>query len=180
MANESSPDNGLVLEAVDIYVGVLGTALPTDADTAYAAAWQQVGIIDGDDGVEESRDWGKDDDFYGLGPAGSILMASVKGQFKLTRTFNFLEDNATTRTLLWPGSTETSLKVPKSQKLLLGMDFWYQNGTKERLVTAQHALIDVAGYTLNQDLTKFPATAVIFPKSDGELFVRSVSAPVAP
>lgn len=175
MANESNPENGLILDAIDIYVGAMDVVNPEDIETAYAAEWLQCGIIDGDDGVEESRDWGKDDDFYGLGPAGSILVASVKAQFKLTRSFNFLEDNDATRSLLWPGSTETTLKVPRSQKLKLGMDFWYQNGRKERLITVQHAMIDVAGYTINQDLTKFPATATIYPNAAGELFDRQTS-----
>lgn len=176
----SDPANSLVMEAVDIYIAPLGSDDPTDITEDFPAAWAQVGIIDGDSGIEEAREWGKDNDFYGIGPAGSILVTSVKGQFKLTRKFEFLEDSENTRKILWPGSTETLLVTPQPVPTLLGMTVWYQNGTKERLITKNRALINVEGYSLNEELTKFPATATIYPTVDGELFTRQVQAPVEP
>ena len=172
----ADPKNGLVLEAVDVYIGTLTAVDPTDIASPMGVDWSQVGLIDPDDGNEHTRDWGKDDDYYGMGPDGIVLVTNVKGQFKTTEVFNFIEDNATTREVLWPGSTETSLVVPVPKPVKLAIHRFFQNGSEERLITKNHALVSVEGWTFNQDLTKFPATATIVPTGAAELWVRQTKA----
>jgi hypothetical protein len=175
----ADPTNGLVLEAIDVFIGTMDATVPEDIATAMGSDWDQAGLIDPEDGVEHTREWGKDDDFYGMGPSGIVLVTSVKGQFKTTETFQFIEDNAATRKILWPGSTETELVVPTIKPVKFAQHRFYQNGVEERLITSNYALISVDGFTFNQDLTKFPATATIVPTGDGKLWVRQLKA-VAP
>jgi len=60
-----------------------------------------VGLLDGDQGFEESRSEDVKDHFAW----GGILVATTRSKFKLEKKFTVLEDNVQTRALIWPGST---------------------------------------------------------------------------
>lgn len=170
--------NARLLSYIDVYIAPIGTALPATLATAFSASWLQAGHI-ADDQIEVGRDWGIDDDYYSI---EGVLVASAKGQYKETLKFSFLEDNATTRSLIFPGSSDTAILTPTSTPVLLALDMRFQNGARERLITKKNALIDVEGWTWGQELTKFPATAKIFPDATvtgGQLWVRQYTAPTA-
>ena len=174
-----NPDNAALWAEADVYVAPLGSPLPADADAPFSSAWKLVGLLDGDDGFSESRDEDKNDYFAW----GGILVRTARRHFKLTKSFSVLEDNATTRGLIWPGSTDTEIVVPRPGKVMLA--FETREGDKvKRVITRRHAEVDVAGdITENEsDLTKVSLDASIFPDGDGVLFDRqeSAAAPVAP
>ncbi len=153
--------NARLLEYCDVFIAPTGTAGPATITDAFPVAWLNVGFI-ADDNLELARDWGKDEQYFDV---NGVLVAQLKGEYAETLQFGFLEDNAATRTVIWPGSTSTSLKIPRSTPIMLGLDLHYQTGDHERLWTSNYALIDVEGWTWGGELTKFPATATIFPNA---------------
>lgn len=170
--------NARLLSYVDVYIAPIGTALPATIATAFSGSWLLAGHIS-DDMIEVGRDWGADDDFFSI---EGVLVASVKGQYKETISFGFLEDNATTRGIIFPGSSDTAILTPVATPVLLALDMRFQSGAHERLITKKNAVIDVEGWTWGQELTKFPAVAKVFPDATvagGQLWVRQFTAPTA-
>lgn len=154
----------------DVYISTnLNAALPADATTPFGADWQLVGLLDGDEGFPESRDEDTDDKFAW----GGILVRTSRNHFKLTKSFTCLEDNDTTYSLIWPGSTPTRIKVPKPARVLIA--FETREGEKvRRLITSQYAECTLDGdHGENEtDLESATIQATIFPTSDGYLFER--------
>lgn len=159
----------------DVYVSFdLSAALPADANTPFGPAWNLVGLLDGDEGFPETRDEDTDDKFAW----GGILVRTSRNHFKLTKAFTCLEDNTITRQLVWPGSTETRIKVPKPAQVLVA--FETREGEKvRRLITSDHAECSLDGdHGENEtDLESATIVATIFPTGDGWLFERQ-STPV--
>lgn len=168
------PENVSLWADADVFVGVVGTSIvPTDVATAFDATWDLAGLLDGDDGVTTTRDQ-ETNDYYAW---GGLLVKTSRRNFKLTKKFSALEDNATTRGLIWPGSTATELIVPKPGPILLAFEL--REGTKvRRAITKNHAIVDVDGdVTENEtDLTKYPLVATIYPDAAGVLFTIQESA----
>ena len=162
-----NPDNASLWAEADVYIAPLGTQPPADVDTAFAAAWLLVGLLDGDDGFVESREEDKEDKFGW----GGILIRTPRKNFKLTKKFSALEDNPTTRQLVWPGSPAGKIVIPRPQPILIAFET-RENGKIRRLITSRHAEVDVDGdITDNEtDLTKYELLATIFPTAAGELF----------
>lgn len=145
-------------------------ALPTDAGTAVNESnWFEFGILDGDDGIGESRESDETEHFgWGIG-----LIKIGEKNFKLTRTLSALEDNAITRSVLWPGSTNTKIVMPKAANLWLGFDTINDSGKTERLWTTRPSRLKVPSNNRNEsDITKLEITANIFANGLGELFDR--------
>lgn len=157
----------------DVFVSFdLSAALPANANTPFGPAWQQVGLLDGDEGFPESRDEDTDDKFAW----GGILVKTSRNHFKLTKAFTCLEDNATTRRLVWPGSTATKIKVPKPERVLVA--FETREGDKvRRLITSLYAECSLDGdHGENEtDLESATIVATIFPNAAGELFDRQAT-----
>ena len=148
--------------------------LPLTADTAVLETdWFETGILDGEDGFGEERSFDETEHFgWGLG----LIKIGTKN-FKLNRTLSALEDNETTRSVLWPGSTETKLVMPRPASLWLGFDTISDTGDVERLWTVRPARLTVPSNNRNEsDITKLEITANIFANGAGELFDRQVSA----
>ncbi|MGI5041570.1 hypothetical protein FKO01_19805 [Mesorhizobium sp. B2-3-3] len=154
----------------DVYVSFdLSAPLPADANTPFGPAWNQVGLLDGDEGFPESRDEDTDDKFAW----GGILVKTSRNHFKLTKSFTCLEDNETTRQLVWPGSTATRIKVPKPVPVKVA--FETREGDKvRRLITANYGECSLDGdHGENEtDLESATIVATIFPTGDGWLFDR--------
>jgi hypothetical protein len=152
--------NAHVWQDADVYVAPLGTALPTDGDTAFGVGWELVGLLDGDAGFTQSRAEDKAD-MYAW---GGVLVRSTRRNFKLTYTFTALEDNAVTRDLIWPGSTTGSIVVPRPEQLLVAFEK-VDGDLTHRLITANYAEVEINGdVTDNEaDLTRFPFLVTIFP-----------------
>jgi uncharacterized protein YjdB len=162
----------------------LSTVNPTDANTAFGAGWNLAGLLDGDDGMPESRDEDVNDFFAW----GGILVRSSRNHFKLTKSFTALEDNPTIRSLLWPGSTTSQIVVPVPVPRKIGFETRDPAaGVILRRITRNYAIIALDGDRDENetDLTKAQFAAVIYPDANGVLFDRYesptvVSVAVAP
>lgn len=171
------PGNAQIWQDARVWTAVGSTARPTlplTADTAVVeTTWFEFGLLDGDDGIGEERSSDETEHFaWGIG----LIKIGAKN-FKLTRTLSALEDNVTTRSVLWPGSTETKLKMPKPTNLWLGFETISDLGKVERLWTVRPARLSIPNNNRNEsDITKLEITANIFANGAGELFDRQVSA----
>lgn len=157
----------------DVYVSTnLSATLPADASTAFGVDWDLVGLLDGDEGFPESRDEDTDDKFAW----GGILVRTSRNHFKLTKNFTALEDNETTYSLLWPGSSATQIVVPRPAKVLVA--FETREGDKvRRLITANYAEVSLDGdHGENEaDLESMTFAATIYPTGAGVLFNRQTT-----
>lgn len=153
-------DNADLWADADTWIAPLGTALPLDASTAFGVGWELVGLLDGDQGFTQSRSEDVGEHFAW----GGILVRTSRRNFKLTMSFTALEDNATTRDLIWPGSTATTLVVPKPEKLLVAFEM-REGATVKRLITANYAEVTVNGDITDNEtsLTSYPLLATIYP-----------------
>lgn len=144
----------------DVYVAPLDTELPATVDDPFPAGWDAVGLLDGEAGFVQAREEEKND-FYAWGGA---LVRTTRRNFKQTVTFTALEDNETTRALIWPGSEAGELVVPRPERVLIAFEL--REGEKvKRLISAYQAEIEINGdITDNEsDLTRYELIATIFP-----------------
>ncbi len=157
----------------DVYISTnLSATLPANASTPFGVDWDLVGLLDGDDGFPESRDEDTDDKFAW----GGILVRTSRQHFKLTKSFTALEDNDTTYSLLWPGSSPTQIVVPRPARVRIA--FETREGDKvRRLISAQYAEVALDGdHGENEsDLESMVFAATIFPTSGGVLFTRQTT-----
>lgn len=167
------PTNASLWTDADVYVGPLTAVDPATIDDPFSSDWDLVGLLDGDEGFTESRDEDTDDKYAW----GGILVRTSRAHFKLTKSFTVLEDNATTRALIWPGSTDSQLIVPKPERIKLAFET-REGDIVKRLITAQYAEVSVDGdITENEtDLTSYSLVATIFPTSGKVLFNRQFTA----
>lgn len=165
-----NPDLAALWANADVYIAdTVDATIPADADAAFGSEWTPVGLLDGDDGFSSGRESEQSDHFAW----GGIIVRTGRKNFKLTKKFTVLEDNAATRRLIWPGSTDTELVVPQPTPVKLAFEL--REGTKvKRLITRRHAEVDVDGDMVENesDLTRAPLAAVIFPDAEGVLFDR--------
>lgn len=163
------PNNASLWADADVYVGDPATSvLPATGGDPFDASWDLVGLLDGDEGYTTGREWGGNDDFYAW---GGLLVRTSRRQFKLTKKFTALEDNATTRALVWPGSAAGEISVPKIGQIWLAFEL-REGTTVKRAITRNYAEVDVDGDVKEgeADLTKFPLIATIYPDANGVLF----------
>jgi uncharacterized protein YjdB len=157
----------------DVYISTnLSAAVPADANTPFGVDWDLVGLLDGDEGFPESRDEDTDDKFAW----GGILVKTSRNHFKLTKNFTALEDNETTYSLLWPGSTASQIIVPRPAKVKVA--FETREGDKvRRLITANYAEVSLDGdHGENEsDLESMGFAATIYPTGAGVLFTRQTT-----
>lgn len=158
----------------DVYIGDdLTAAVPATATTAFGVTWKLTGLLDGEGGFAQTREEAKEDHYAW----GGILVRTSRRNFKLAVKFWVLEDNVTTRRLVWPGSPAGSLIVPRP--VPIKMAFETKEGAKvHRLITARHAEVDVTADIVDNEssLTKYELTATIFPTSAGVLFTEQSAA----
>lgn len=155
----------------DVLIAPLGTALPADVDADFPVGWDLVGLLDGEAGFAQTREEEKND-FYAWGGA---LVRTTRRNFKQTVTFTALEDNETTRSLIWPNSPEGELVVPRPENILIAFEL--REGDKvKRLITANYAQVEINGdITDNEgDLTRYELIATIFPDTSESPFVLFV------
>lgn len=153
-------DNSHIWQDADVLVAPLGTALPSDGDTAFGVGWEIVGLLDGDQGFTTSRTEEKND-YHAW---GGVLVRTSRRNFKLTYTFTALEDNEVTRDLIWPGSPSGSLVVPRPAQLLVAFEK-VDGDLTHRLITAKHAEVEVNGDITDNEtaLTSYPFLVTIYP-----------------
>lgn len=151
----------------DVYVAPSGTAAPATVNTAFSASWDHVGYLDGEEGSKVTREWGEKNEHYAWG--GDIVKTS-RGKFKLTRTFTAIEDNETTRELLWPGSLpggEHYAPVPVRQMIA----FEFREGATVRREIYADVEIEASEWTDSEtDITKVEFEVTAFPEADGTYY----------
>jgi len=154
----------------DVYIGAIGAPVPADASTPFSGAWTLAGLLDGDQGFEEGRSEDVKEHFAW----GGILVAVTHSKFKLEKKFTVLEDNVTTRALIWPGSTSTSTIVPVPTDILVAFET-RRGGIVRRKITSSRAQVTVDGSIKDDetDMTAVTLVATIFPNpTTKELFVE--------
>ena len=167
------PQNSALWTDADVYVGPLDAENPLTVDDPFDPDWGLVGLLDGDEGFTEERDEDTEDKYAW----GGILVRTSRAHFKLTKSFVVLEDNPTTRSLIWPGSSDTQIIVPKPARVKLAFETREGDAVK-RLITAQYAEVDVDGDIQENetDLTAVTLVATIFPTAGKVLFDRQFTA----
>lgn len=161
-------DNASLWADADVYIAPLGSPIPADVDTNFSAAWDLVGLLDGDAGFIEARTWDKSDHFAW----GDILVRTGRKNFKLTKKFTALEDNEVTAALMWPGSPGGVLKTPRPDRILIAFETT-EGDTKRRVISAHQVEVDLVD-DINEnesDLTKYAFEATIFPNAAGDYWI---------
>lgn len=163
-----TPANAALWADADVYIATdLAATNPATAATAFNGSWSLVGLLDGGEGFIESRDQDVKD-FFGW---GGILLRTSRSNFKMTKKFSILEDNVTTRSLVYPGSSASTIVVPKPPFVKIAFEL-RDGGKVRRVISTYRAQIDVDGDIREgeDDLTKIGLMATIFPDSTGKLF----------
>lgn len=161
------PSNASAWADADVYIAPLGTPEPATVNDAFPAGWQLVGLLDGDDGFAQSRNWDTSDRFAW----GGVLVRTTRRNFKQTVKWAGLEDNDVTRDLIWPGSSGGDLVVPFPERMLIA--FETVDGDKiRRLICAYEADTVVSDDIVDNeaDVTKYVYETTIYPDADGVLF----------
>lgn len=163
-----NPDNANIWADADVYVSTnLAATLPASASAPFGVDWSLVGLLDPEAGMSESRSEDVKDHYAW----GGLLVATSRSKFKLTKKFTVLEDNAVTRSLIWPGSGAGEIVVPRPAKILIAFEV-RDGGQVKRVISANYAEVTVDGdlATSETDLSKATLMATIFPDSTGKLF----------
>ncbi|WBQ03787.1 phage tail tube protein [Kribbella sp. CA-293567] len=173
--------NAALWTNADVYIHDLsgGTPVwPTNVATPWDAGWKAVGLLNGDEGMTESRDEETTEHFAW----GGLLVKSTKSKHKRTIRFVALEDNAVTFGLVNPGSTravadangvvKSTIVVPTSKEWAIG--FETREGFKvRRRVVKRSDIGEVADITDSEaELTVYDLTVNIYPESNGELYTE--------
>jgi hypothetical protein len=126
----------------DAHVYVSDTKeLPASGDAEWPESWSEVGVLDGNEGFDEQRNWNTQDE-HGWG-VGYIL--TLYSQFKLTKSFTPLEGNPVVDELFEPGSTATDVVIPKPAEKYIGFETIDRNGVVHRRISRKKADIWAPG-----------------------------------
>ena len=166
------PSNATIWPDADVYIGGIDADNPSTVDDDFGVDWDLVGLLDGEAGFAQAREEEKDDHFAW----GGILVRTSRRNFKQTITFTALEDNDTTRDLIWPGSDADELVVPRPARVKIGFEM-REGDTVKRLISKYQAEVEIAGDIVDNegDLTRYELLATIFPDtstSPAVLFVE--------
>ncbi|MBW0270780.1 hypothetical protein ATM97_07105 [Nocardia sp. MH4] len=170
MSLERNPDAVQIFADAAIFVGkTLTPTMPATIEDEFDSTWDNLGILNGDDGVKNAREWDTTEHFgWGIG-----LYKKGYKNYKENRVFTCLESNNTTRRIAHPGSTATQVRVPRPGNFILGFEFINDLGVPERLITARPATCWIPNLDRNEsDPTGHEVTADIFARGDGLLYTR--------
>lgn len=161
------PTKATVWPEADVYIGGVNATNPANVSTAFNSDWDLLGLLDGDDGYTQSREE-ETTDIYAW---GGILVRTTRRNFKQTIGFTALEDNETTRQLIWPGSPPGQLIVPRPARVKIAFEM-REGSEVRRLISAFEAEVAINGDIVDNesDLTRYELLATIFPTSGGVLF----------
>jgi hypothetical protein len=144
-----------------------------DAFDVTTGKWGFLGLLVGDSGMEQARTWDETKiPAWGYG----IVAAPVK-DFSLETKVSALEDNAVMQSILWPGSTETSIVVPKPLYAFFALEKRTASGAKHRAISAAPSKIWVPTIKDSEgDAPPREVTITVFPSSSLELYKVQQSA----
>lgn len=168
------PTKAALWQNADVYIAPLETAGPTDVETDWAVAWKPVGLLDGAEGFNESRE-DTTSEHYAW---GGILVKKTKTKHQRKIKFVALEDNEDVFALVNPGSARTTttgvttavVKIPTNAEFAIG--FEVRDGDKVMRRVVKRATVDEVGDVKfsEEDLTVYEVTVALFPESDGTLY----------
>ncbi|WP_280335480.1 hypothetical protein [Nocardia wallacei] len=170
MSLARNPDLVQIFADAAIFVGkTLTPTIPTTISAEFDGSWDNLGILNGDDGVKNAREWDVTEHFgWGIG-----LYRKGYKNYKENRVFTCLEENATTRRIAYPGSSATQIVVPRPGFFPLAFEFINDLGVPERLFTARPAQCWIPNLDRNEsDPTGKEVTADIFATGTGLLYTR--------
>lgn len=170
MALTRNPDAVQIYADAAIFVGKsLSPNIPATIDADFDATWDNLGILNGDDGVKNAREWDTTEHFgWGIG-----LYRKGYKNFKENRVFTCLESNNTTRRIAHPGSSATNVIVPRPGFFVLAFEFINDLGVLERLFPARPSQCWIPNLDRNEsDPTGHEVTADIFATGAGLLYTR--------
>jgi hypothetical protein len=155
-----NPSNATVWPDADVYIADVDATDPATVDDDFGSEWDLVGLLDGDAGFVQSREE-EESDVYAW---GGILVRTTRRNFKQTIAFTALEDNETTKALVWPGSSVGSLVVPRPARVKIAFET-REGTTIKRLISALYADVKLSGDVTDSeaDITRYELMATIFP-----------------
>ena len=166
--------NAALWTGADVYIAPVGSTEPVDGITALDAAYEAVGLLDGESGFAESREE-ESSDFYAW---GGVLVKRTKSKHKRTVKFTALEDNDVVFALVNPGSTRavvtglttSAVKVPESAEFAIV--FEVEDGVNVKRRSCLGAEVQEIGEVVESEsgLTVYEITVVLYPESDGTLY----------
>lgn len=145
----------------------------TDPFVTTSGKWGYVGLLVGADGINITREWSETDiPAWGY---GTIIVASK--DFKCTGTVSAREDNAVVQSILWPGSTSTTLVVPDPAHQFVAIEKRAAGGTKHRMIGKRPTRLWIPNYNkVEGDNSPYEINMRIFPNAARELFLVQQSA----
>ncbi|UOK18008.1 major tail protein [Gordonia phage Santhid] len=178
-----NPDNAILWDSADVYSlkpsaitgnQTIADLLPELSTDPFPDAWDLVGLLNGDDGFGEEREWDETDHSawgYGVIKVGSR-------NFAMTRTFTALEpENETNSYLYSPGDTATKVIVAKPAQVYLAFEVIGDDGRIERRITSRPSRVTAPSKNQNEaDLASLEFSARIFPNNAKELFLKQNAA----
>lgn len=175
MASTGNVEETELWTGADIYYAPLATTGPADLTTEWTAEWKALGLLDGDDGISESRDATTSENYAW----GGILFRRTVSKQKRQFVFTALEDNDNVYLLANPGSSSTSAtgvrtrisKVPVSgDRFALGFELRDGSRVKRRIVpTCEVDSVDDIKES-ESDPTVYKITVTVYPAADGTLY----------
>ncbi|WP_433592317.1 hypothetical protein [Nocardia sp. CA-145437] len=170
MALTRNPDAVQIFADAAIFVGkTLTPHMPATIADEFDDTWDNLGILNGDDGVKNAREWDVTEHMgWGIG-----LYRKGYKNYKESRVFTCLESNNTTRRIAHPGSSATNIVVPRPGYFVLAFEFINDLGVPERLFPARPSQCWIPNLDRNEsDPTGHEVTADIFATGSGLLYTR--------
>lgn len=162
----------LIYPNATLAAGDIPTAV-TDPFVVTTGKWEFLGLLVGDAGIEQTRQW-DDTDIPAWG-YGVILVASK--DFSHTTKVSALEDNPTVQKILWPGSTDTKIVVPQPLFSFFAVEKRTAAGNVNRLISKMPGRFWCETLTDNEGGADPREIEVrVFPNAAKELYATQKSA----
>lgn len=142
---------GLDLESV---------VVPANVDASFDSTWDDLGLLV-KGGPTENSTWGQNTKLYAR---NGELVRTYQDEYSATIDFGVHEWNSATRQVMWPGSTEDKLYVPRPVPIAIAFEY-VEDDVVERYITANYAKVVRTGATTRAEngLIAYPLQAEIFP-----------------
>ena len=156
-----------VLAALDIPEAV------TDPFVVTTGKWEFLGLLVGDAGIEQSRQWDSQDiPAWGY---GTILVADK--DFSHSTKVSALEDNPAVQAILWPGSTDDTIVVPHALHAWFAIEKRTAAGGINRLISKMPGRFWCETITDNEgNASPREIDVRVFPNSAKELYAAQKAA----
>ncbi|MET9783399.1 hypothetical protein ABZ645_08765 [Nocardiopsis alba] len=166
--------NASVWAYADVFIAPVDAVIP-EGGRPFGPEWEQVGLLDGEEGFTETVEV-ESEDLYAW---GGVLVASTHNNFKVTRKFLPFEDNKTVYDLMYPGhgvdfsgdgGYEGEIRVPDLQARFK-IAFETRTGDLvKRTVSANYAQVAERGESTENatELAKREITVAIYPTEGDE------------